>query len=52
VEVNGSPIASADDLQLKVENTQVGDTLQLQIRRGDRTQTVQVKTAELRPQAS
>jgi S1-C subfamily serine protease len=52
VEVNGSPIASADDLQLKVENTQVGDTLQLQIRRGDRTQTVQVKTAELKPQAS
>lgn len=51
VEVNGTPIASADDLQLKVENTRVGDTLELQVRRGDRSQMVRVKTAELKAQA-
>jgi S1-C subfamily serine protease len=49
--VDGIPIRSADDLQLRVEDTHVGDTLQLDLRRGDRTQVVQVKTAELQEQA-
>lgn len=45
--VNGDPIRSADALQLKVENTRIGDTLQLAIQRGERPLTLEVKTAEL-----
>ncbi len=52
IEVNGAAIANADDLQLKVENTRVGDNLDLKIRRGDRTQLVKIKTAELQDQSS
>ena len=51
-EVNGTAIANADDLQSKVENTRVGDSLELKIRRGDRTQMMKIKTAELRDQTS
>jgi S1-C subfamily serine protease len=47
LEVEGSPVRSADQLQLKVENTRVGDALQLKIQRGDRIQTMTVETAEL-----
>jgi S1-C subfamily serine protease len=47
LEVGGSPVRSADQLQLKVENTRVGDALQLKIQRGDRIQTMTVETAEL-----
>lgn len=49
--VDGTPIRSADGLQIKVENTKIGNTLELKIQRGDRPLTVQVKTAELREQA-
>jgi S1-C subfamily serine protease len=45
--VNSDPIRSADALQLKVENTRIGDTLQLTIQRGERSLTLEVKTAEL-----
>jgi S1-C subfamily serine protease len=51
VQVDDTPVRSADGLQIKVENTKIGDTLQLKIQRGDRPMTVQVKTAELREQA-
>jgi S1-C subfamily serine protease len=51
VQVNGSPIRSADGLQIQVENTKIGDTLELKIQRGDRPVNVRVKTAELREQA-
>lgn len=51
-EVNGAAIANADDLQSKVEDTRVGDSLELKIRRGDRTQMVKIKTAELGDQSS
>nr|WP_313898297.1 HhoA/HhoB/HtrA family serine endopeptidase [Nodosilinea sp. LEGE 07298] len=51
VQVNGTSIRSADGLQVKVENTPIGDALELKIQRGDRLQTVQVKTAELHEQA-
>jgi S1-C subfamily serine protease len=50
VEVDGLPIRSADGLQLKVENTKIGEALQLKVQRGDRTLTVRVKTAELQDQ--
>lgn len=47
LEVNGDPIRSADALQVKVENTPIGDTLTLKVQRGDRPITLGVKTAEL-----
>ena len=51
LQVEGVPVRSADALQIQVENTKIGDALQLKIQRGDRPMTVQVKTAELREQA-
>ncbi len=51
LQVDDSSIRSADELQIKVENTKIGDTLELSIQRGDRPLNVQVKTAELREQA-
>ncbi len=51
VQVDGTPIRSADGLQIKVENTKIGDALELKIQRGDRPMSVRVKTAELRDQA-
>lgn len=47
LEVGGSMVRTADQLQLKVENTRVGDTLQIKVQRGDRIQTLKVETAEL-----
>jgi S1-C subfamily serine protease len=49
--VDGRSIATANELQALVENAQVGQTLQLTVKRGDRTQTVAVKTAELKSAA-
>ncbi|WP_410510633.1 HhoA/HhoB/HtrA family serine endopeptidase [Nodosilinea sp. E11] len=51
LQVNGTSIRSADNLQVKVENTKIGDAIELKIQRGDRPLTLQVKTAELREQA-
>ncbi|NMF86575.1 HhoA/HhoB/HtrA family serine endopeptidase [Nodosilinea sp. P-1105] len=51
VAIDDAPVRNADDLQLRVEDTKIGDTLQLDIRRGDRAQVVQVKTAELQDQS-
>jgi S1-C subfamily serine protease len=48
--VNGDAVRSADQLQLRVENTQVGDSLQVTIQRGDLTQVLTVQTAELQEQ--
>jgi S1-C subfamily serine protease len=48
--VDGTTVRSADQLQLKVENTQVGDSLQVTIQRGDRSQSLTVRTAELQEQ--
>ncbi|QQE64933.1 serine protease [Leptolyngbya sp. BL0902] len=47
LEVDGDTIRSADALQLKVENTSIGDTLQLKVQRGERPLTLTVTTAEL-----
>jgi S1-C subfamily serine protease len=52
LQVDGTPIRSADGLQIKVENTKIGNSLELKIQRGDRPMTVRVKTAELHEQAS
>ena len=47
LEVDGATVRTADQLQLKVENTKVGDTIQVKVQRGDRVQTIKVATAEL-----
>lgn len=47
VEIDGQAIAKADQLQSLVENSRLGQTLNVQIRRGDQTQKLAVKLAEL-----
>ena len=51
VQAGGAPVRSADELQIMVENTSIGDLLELQVQRGERSMTVKVKTAELHEQA-
>jgi S1-C subfamily serine protease len=46
-EINGQPVTSADRLQRLVDQTQVGQSLQVTLRRGDRTQRLSVRTADL-----
>jgi S1-C subfamily serine protease len=46
--IDGVKIASADQLQTIVENSRLGQTLKVQIQRGDQIQQLAVKTAELR----
>lgn len=47
VKVDGEPINAAGDLQDLVDKTNVGQALDLTIRRGNRTLNIEVKTAEL-----
>jgi len=47
LQVNDRAITSADQLQRLVENSQVGQELQLQVQRGDRTQQFTVRTENL-----
>lgn len=47
VSVDGQPIKSANDMQSFVENTKVGQNLQLTLKRGERTQQIAVRTAAL-----
>ncbi|MGV0024661.1 HhoA/HhoB/HtrA family serine endopeptidase [Phormidesmis priestleyi] len=47
-QIDGVKIASAEQLQTIVENSRLGQTLKVQIQRGDQTQQLAVKTAELR----
>ncbi|NJM67782.1 MAG: PDZ domain-containing protein [Acaryochloris sp. RU_4_1] len=47
VAVDGQPIKDANQLQTLVENSEVGQKLQLTLKRGDRTQQVAVRTAAL-----
>ena len=51
VQAGGAAVRSADELQIMVENTNIGDVLELQVQRGERSMTVKVKTAELHEQA-
>jgi S1-C subfamily serine protease len=46
-EINGQPVTSADRLQRLVDQTQVGQSLQVTLSRGDRTQRLSVRTADL-----
>ncbi|KAM3102743.1 HhoA/HhoB/HtrA family serine endopeptidase [Phormidesmis sp. 146-12] len=47
-QIDGVKVASAEQLQTIVENSRLGQTLKVQIQRGDQTQQLAVKTAELR----
>jgi S1-C subfamily serine protease len=46
-EIDQQAIKTADQLQTIVENSRLGQTLKVQVRRGDQTQELGVKTAEL-----
>jgi S1-C subfamily serine protease len=48
-QVDGQPITTAEELQNRVEQTRVGQSLRLTVRRGDRTQQISVTTAQLQP---
>lgn len=47
VQVEGKPVTTAEQLQNIVEESRVGQTLQLKIQRGNQTQQLAVRTAEL-----
>jgi S1-C subfamily serine protease len=46
-QIDGQAILKAEQLQSIVENSRLGQTLKIQVRRGDQTQQLAVRTAEL-----
>ena len=50
-QVDGQPITTAEHLQTIVENSRLGQTLQVKVQRGDLTKQLPVKTAELQDAA-
>jgi S1-C subfamily serine protease len=48
-QVDGQAVTTADQLQTLVDRSGVGRTLRLRVQRGDRTQQISVRTAELQP---
>lgn len=49
-QIDGQAITAADQIQNLVERSQLGQSLRVTVRRGDRTQQLSVRTAELQPQ--
>lgn len=47
VQVDGKPITSAEQLQNVVEDSRLGQVLQVKVQRGNQTQQISVRTAEL-----
>lgn len=47
VEVEGQPVTRAEELQNIVENSRIGQQLAFKIRRGNQTQQVMIRTAQL-----
>ena len=47
VQIDGQPVATAEELQDIVENSRLGETLQVKVLRGNQTQQLSVRTAEL-----
>ncbi|MBW4605962.1 MAG: trypsin-like peptidase domain-containing protein [Hassallia sp. WJT32-NPBG1] len=47
VQIDGQPVATAEELQDIVENSRLGQTLQVKVLRGNQTQQLSVRTAEL-----
>lgn len=50
IEISGEPVRRADQLQTKVDRVKVGEALEMVLKRGDRTQRLSVKTADLSTQ--
>ncbi len=50
--VAGIRVKQADQLQSRVDQVKVGDLLEMTLQRGDRTQQLSVKTADLSEQES
>lgn len=50
LEIDGTAIKTADQLQNKVDSSRIGQTLRVRVQRGEQTQTISVRTAELQPQ--
>jgi S1-C subfamily serine protease len=47
VQIDGKPITTAEQLQNVVEESRLGQVLQLKVQRGNQTQQLSVRTAEL-----
>ncbi len=47
VAIDGQPVATADQLQSIVETSEIGQTLQFQVKRGNQTQQLAVRPTEL-----
>lgn len=52
VQIDGQAIATAEELQNVVENSRLGQTLQVKVQRGNQTQQLSVRTAELQNTSS
>jgi S1-C subfamily serine protease len=50
IKIAGKPVRRAEQLQTRVDEVKVGEALQVTLRRGDRTQQLSVKTADLSTQ--
>ena len=48
VQIDGEAVTTAEQLQNLVENSQIGQSLKLKLRRGSLTKDVTVQTAQLR----
>jgi S1-C subfamily serine protease len=46
-QIDGRAVTTADQLQMQVDMSRVGQSLRLTVRRGDRTQQISVRTAEM-----
>jgi S1-C subfamily serine protease len=49
--IDGADVRSAEDLQRTVENSRLGQALKVELKRGDKTQTITIKTGELQEMA-
>jgi S1-C subfamily serine protease len=47
IEIDGQPVTTADQLQRVVENSGVGQVLQVKVQRNNQTNTLSVRTGEL-----
>jgi S1-C subfamily serine protease len=52
VQVNSQSVTTAEQLQNLVEDSRIGQVLQVQVRRGSQTQQIAVRPAELQPNAA
>ncbi|MCV3212663.1 trypsin-like peptidase domain-containing protein [Plectonema radiosum NIES-515] len=52
VQIDGEAIATAEELQNVVENSRLGQTLQVKVLRGNQTQLLSIRTAELQNASS